>query len=42
MNQHFEGIRVYCLNKDQSAFSKCEKLFEMIRRESFESVRGVV
>ena len=43
INRHFEGIIGCCSHKDQSVFSEREELlFEMIRRESLESVRGAV
>ena len=43
ISRHFEGIIGCCSHKDQSAFSEREELlFEMIRRESLESVRGAV
>ena len=41
ISRRFEGIIGCCSDKDQSAFSEFEKLlFEMIRRKSFESMRG--
>ena len=43
ISRHFEGIIGCCLHKDQSAFSEREELlFEMIRRESFESMREAI
>ena len=43
ISRHFEGIIGCCSHKDQSAFLEREELlFEMIRRESFESMREAI
>ena len=43
ISRRFEGIIGCCSHKDQSTFSEREKLlFEMIRRESFESMREAI